>query len=137
VQKASQMELKKTQGLPSVLELKIGMIVDMTCNPDTSDGLSNGAWGILKHVDLSMQDNEDRHVAVLWIAFENERVGKKLRSTISHLYSQRPELDASWTPIYRISKTFTIDKRTNKSEIHRTQFPVRPAIASIVHHCQG
>jgi hypothetical protein len=47
LQRASQLELQKTQGLPAELHLKIGMIVDMTCNPDTSDGLSNDAWGIL------------------------------------------------------------------------------------------
>lgn len=69
--------------------------------------------------------------------FANERVGRKLRSTLKSTYSHRLELQPSWTPVYRISRSFTVDKRTNISKIQRMQFPLRPATASTVHHCQG
>jgi hypothetical protein len=68
---------------------------------------------------------------------ENMRIGRKLRSNFEHLFSSKSELQRDWTPIHRISKQFTVDKRTSISEVSRTQFPIRNAIGSTFHHSQG
>lgn len=60
-----------------------------------------------------------------------------MRSNFEHLYSSRQELHRDWTPVHRISKQFTVDRRTSISKVSRTQFPIRNAIGSTFHHSQG
>jgi hypothetical protein len=117
--RASELDFWKTQGLLYCLEVKLSMIVDMTCNPDTPDGLCNGAWGPLQTVDFGI-DNESRIVNVLWIKFNDERVGQKRRLSHAAVYQGRPDLDRLWTPVYRLSKTFTIDRRTHLTKVQRS-----------------
>lgn len=79
--KAFRKDPRLTMGLYPLLELKIEMLVDMTCNVDTGDGLSNGAWGYLKKVDMSNDSNGVNQASTLWIHFaDNPRIGRKLRS---------------------------------------------------------
>lgn len=76
-------------------------------------------------------------MSVLWIKFDDDRVGKRRRSSHEALYQSRPNLDRHWTSVHRLSKSFTIDKRTHLTEVHRSQFPIRPATASTFQYCQG
>jgi hypothetical protein len=53
------------------------------------------------------------------------------------VYSSRPKLHRDWTPVHKISKQFTVDKRTSVSEASRAQFLIRNAIGSTFHQSQG
>ena len=55
----------ETQGLCSSLILKTTAKYMMTVNIDTSDGLVNGATGILRQIDL----DSNSHPLVLWVDF--------------------------------------------------------------------
>jgi hypothetical protein len=65
--KALRKDPRLTMGLYTILELKIEMLVDMTCNVDIENGLSNGAWGYLKLVDMSTNCAGVSHASTLWI----------------------------------------------------------------------
>lgn len=84
--KALRKDPRLTMGLYPLLELKLEMLVDMTCNVDTGGGLSNGAWGYLKLVDFSTDCNGLRQANTLWIHFaDNVRIGRdeiKLRTSV-------------------------------------------------------
>jgi hypothetical protein len=136
LERASNLDFWKTQGLLYCLDVKLGMIVDMTCNPNIPDGLCNGAWGTIQAIDFGME-NKERTVNVLWMKFDDARVGKRRRSAHESVYQGRPGLDRLWTPIHRLFESFTIDKQTHLTEIQRSQFPLRPATASTFQHCQG
>jgi hypothetical protein len=91
--KAFRKDPRLTMGLYPLMELKLELLVGMICNVDTGDGLSNGAWGHLKRVNISTNCNKVRQASTLWVHFaDNLRIEKKLRSNFKHLYSSKPEL---------------------------------------------
>jgi len=116
----------KTQGLCPSLILKTTAKYMMTVNIDTSDGLVNGASGIL--MDISFNTSNSPHV--LWIKFIDESVGINTRAECPH------SLDFSWTPIYKITKSFQFHS-SQQITIDRKQFPVVPAEGITIHKSQG
>jgi len=68
----------------------------MTVNVDTSNGLVNGATGVLREIDLSTSNTPN----ILWKHFLDESIGISARSKCSH----RQKL--SWTPVIKIIKSF-------------------------------
>ena len=48
-------DYSKTDHLMKSLTLVVGMIVVITVNVDVEDGLTNGATGVVKHIDYRME----------------------------------------------------------------------------------
>lgn len=67
-----------TDGFHSVLRLAVGARVSIVKNLDISDGLVNGANGIISSIRI----NKDHPLGgVIVIKFENEQIGKSARYT--------------------------------------------------------
>jgi len=98
----------------------------MTVNVDTSDGLVNGATGVLREIGFSTSNTPN----ILWIEFLDESIGVSARLKCSH--RQEP----SWTPVVKIIKSFQINS-SQATTIDRKQFPVVPAEAITFHKSQG
>ena len=109
----------ETGGLHSSLKIAIGAHVMLTINVDVSDGLVNGARGVVVHVVT----NNDCTVTTVLVNFDNERVG----------YSVKPIS-------LKISSCCTFDQIWScqrGSEIKRLQFPLTLAWATTIHKVQG
>ena len=108
--------------LPDKLCIGIGARVMMTKNVDTSDGMVNGAFGIVTHI-ITKPNN--KFPLAIHVKFDNKEVGYKLRQ-------QTPMLqDKESTPIYE-EEEYSYD-----SEATQTQFPLKLAWACTVHKVQG
>ncbi|GBP03385.1 hypothetical protein EVAR_90934_1 [Eumeta japonica] len=71
------LKTSETQGLCNRLVLKISAKYMMTVNINTSDGLVNGASGVLMGIDLQL---DSRCPATLWVLFEIEMLASKVTS---------------------------------------------------------
>ena len=58
----------KTGHLIKSLTLVVGMIVVMTVNVDIEDGLTNGATGVVKHIDYRMEGTN--RPSIIWVLFD-------------------------------------------------------------------
>lgn len=132
MQKAKALDDTKTTTLQTELDIKIGIILEITTNVDVLDGLYNGAWGYLRYID---PPNTSRP-QILWIDFANASIGKHTRTRYAKLYENRPSVTTSSTPVLQVSRTFQAMSR-QESTILRWQFPIRPATAGTFHHNQG
>ena len=98
----------------------------MTVNVNTSDGLVNGATGILKEISF----NTGGSANILWIRFFDESVGINARPQLPH------RVESTWTPIQKILKN--VQYHSNETvTIDRKQFPLVPAVAITIHKSQG
>ena len=68
----------KTGQLKKSLTVVVVMIVVHTANVDVEDGLTNGATGVVKHVDFRWMEGTNRP-SIIWILFDDPRVGKATR----------------------------------------------------------
>ena len=55
-----------------------GMIVVHTANVDVEDGLTNGATGVVKHIDFRWMEGTNRP-SIIWVMFDDPRVGRATR----------------------------------------------------------
>ena len=113
---------RECAGLTSQLSVSIGAVVMLCRNIRTSDGLVNGARGVVTGFIWDKQYNK-RPAAIL-IRFFNENVGKLSRSIIS----------PNSVPIYPISAIFYGKRDTT---LQRTQFPLCLSWAATIHKVQG
>ena len=114
---------RNTGNLSTYLQLCKRAIVKLTSNIDVSDGLCNGARGVVK--DFVTTGNE---VQIIFIVFEHPSVGVKAKA--SSPYKQaHPEA----VPVYRHSNFFYV----REVGISRKQFPLVLAFASTIHAVQG
>ena len=133
----------KTGRLMDVLQLKIGAQVMLTDNLDVSDGLTNGAKGVV--TGFIAEQNPVLHqrvVQCVMVKFHAEKVGA---TAISH--SVHKAAYPTSVPIKRICKEFEIVpshlhssvvmRRMNTIKVQRTQFPLFLAWAVTVHKVQG
>jgi hypothetical protein len=135
--KAQSMDDTKTATLfstktKSVLNLKAGIILEVTTNIHILDGLYNGAWGFLRRIKLPDTSSPN----ILWVEFAEPSIGRRARKVHKTLYETRPEVHLNFVPIFRISRTFQATSR-QESTILKWQFPVRPATAGTFHNNQG
>ena len=114
---------KHTGNMQTVLKLCKGAMVKVTSNVDTSDGLCNGARGVIK--DFIMTGST---IQVVFVQFENAIVGNHAKATSPYKRSH-PDL----VPIVRHANSFN----AHQVGINRKQFPLVLAFASTVHSVQG
>ena len=117
----------ETGGLHSTLKIAIGAHVMLTTNVDISDGLVNGARGVVVHVVT----NNDRDITTVLVSFGNERVGiKSIQSSPHRLRFPHA------VPLTKYEVVF-LAKRKRGSEIKCLQFPLTLAWATTIHKVQG
>ncbi|KAJ8048747.1 ATP-dependent DNA helicase PIF1 [Holothuria leucospilota] len=121
---------QETMGLIKSLPVAVGQRVEMCLNTNVSDGLTNGASGIIKYIDMV----DDNSVTCIWVAFDDASVGKQSRIENRHYFHRN--IQHSWTPVFRASRLFRVGKHHN-AQVLRKQFPLRPASAKTVHRSQG
>jgi hypothetical protein len=102
LQEARALDDTKTATLFSVLELKVGIILEISTNVDIPNGLYNGAWGHLRYIEPPGTSTP----SVLWIDFFNARIGLHARSIHAKLYDTRPQVPLTCMPVFRVAQTF-------------------------------
>ncbi|MES9882338.1 MAG: AAA family ATPase [Sedimenticola sp.] len=122
----------KTMQLNSDLKLAVGLNYEICLNINVPDGLTNGANGTVKLLQISHTSRQA--AGVVWIQFEDPMVGRNTRSENKNFY--RNHIDQTWTPIIPISRQFRVG-RNKQGEVLRTQFPLRPCAAKTIHRAQG
>ena len=121
---------QKTMGLLKELCVGINQRIDLCINISVEDGLTNGASGVVTHLDRT----ELHEINTIWVKFDDCLIGKSLKTNNKHLY--RPPILPTWTPITRIARQFRTSRYKN-ADVMRKQFPLRPASAKTIHRCQG
>ena len=119
-----------TGSLVRDLELAIGLLYELTYNINIPDGLVNGAYGYLRHVQFS--DSNDKPIAV-WFEFEEPCIGTNQRVTFRKY--KTPDINDSWTPIFARTSDFQIVELN--LNVQRTQFPVKQSTGKTIHKSQG
>ena len=77
----------KTCGLPYYLNIGEGLPYEISSNLDLSDGLVNGSCGTLKKIDYRIRNC--LRPSILWIKFEEEKIGKMAREKYKCLSGSR------------------------------------------------
>ena len=122
----------KTMGLMGKLPVALNQHVDISINVNVSDGLTNGATGVVKFIDYRVPNSE--RCSIIWIRFDCQTVGQNTRSKYSSLY--KSGIAKTWTPVFEISRQFSVGKNRDCFVLRR-QFPIPPSGAKTVHKSQG
>ncbi|KAK9833668.1 hypothetical protein WJX74_002278 [Apatococcus lobatus] len=131
---AKNLDTRKAGALPYSIDLKIDIPVELAVNVDVPDGLTNGVKGTLRAIEWALFPT--RHVACLWVLFDEERIGLQARAKATLQHRRQPCIHTSWTPIARWGARFAVGPR-KAVEVHRVQFPVVPCAARTIHKYQG
>ena len=123
---------RRTMQLAERIPLCVGCRYEISVNLSVSDGLTNGAGGILKAIQLTSHNNSA--AGLIWIQFDDIRVGAQTRRESKSLY--RPGIESPWTPIQPLTRQFQVG-RSQSSQVMRKQFPVRQSAAKTIHRSQG
>ena len=67
-------DYSKTGHLMKSLTFVVGMIVVMTVNMDVEDCLTNGATGVVKHIDYRMEGTN--RPSIIWVLFDDPLIGR-------------------------------------------------------------
>ena len=109
----------------------------MTIHNDTSDGLVNGATGIVLRIEYgTRRDTQARVPCILWIEFDDPTVGKQKRTNSKARCLRDNTILNTWTPIGLETKRFQRGKGVSY-RIVRKQFIFVVAEALINHKSQG
>ena len=122
-------DYSKTGQLMKSLTVVVGMIVVHTANVDVDDGLTNGATGVVKHIDFRMEGTN--RPSIIWVLFDDPRVGRTTREKYRKLYNSSIHTD--WTPVFDVQRTFIMNYKTYQ----RIQFPLTPASGKSVWKAEG
>ena len=106
------------------------MIVFHTANVDVEDGLTNGATGVVKHIDFRWMERTNRS-SIIWILFDDPRVGRAIREKNKTFHNA--SIHSDWTPVFETQRTFIVNYKT----FQRSQFPVTPASGKTVWKAEG
>lgn len=139
--KSPDTPVSKTSGLPYQLQLTVEVRYMITNNVDTSDGLVNGATGILRRIDLGHNSRGDdgesstsKPVRV-WLEMDSSMSGAKTRGKNGEV-ARRLGISENWTPILPVSCKFQ-RRKNSVLQVMRTQFPMVIAEAMTIHKSQG
>ena len=123
-------EYGQTGQLKKSLTVVVGMIVVHTANVDVEDGLTNGATGVVKHIDFRWMEGTNRP-SIIWVLFDDPRVGRATREKNKKIYNA--SIHSDWTPVFETQRTFIVNYKT----FQRSQFPVTPASGKTVWKAEG
>ena len=119
---------KETIFQPRELDIGVGARVMLKTNLDVKDGLCNSSIGTVVHIhDGNLPHGQPECV---YIKFDDERVGKELRS--KHIFP--PDIPKDSVPIMPLSYVLT---RGKGNKIVRIQYPLVLAWAGTIHSSQG
>ena len=123
----------KNTPLQKNLKLKVGCKIMLTFNVDTTDCLTNGAFGEV----LGFHRSKQNLVKKVIINFFNEDCGKKNRECDIIFKHQYPGQNA--TPIDRIEFPYSFSRKGNcvAKNAKVIQFPLRLAFGATSHKVQG
>lgn len=124
------LKITKTYGLPKEVILQTGVRYMITTNVDVSDGIFNGATGILRFVELLSTGP----VAV-WIKFDDETVGAKAKLTRKIIVDAK-KLPPTLTPIEKLKKKLQVTRK-DAVQVFREQYPLGIAEGYTIHKSQG
>ena len=131
----NSLKKKKTSevnGIPHIIELKIGIKYMLTCNIDVQDGLVNGACGILKKIIFKPGTEEPYRV---FIDFCDAQVGCDARNN-NRAFMEKENIGLDLTAIDLSRRLLNISNKLG-FEVTRIQFPLICAEAITIHKSQG
>ena len=117
-----------TGGLHSRLSVALNARVSLTRNIDVSDGLVNGAVGVITHIAVRQSNLLN---GTIMVKFDNNRVGLKARNMVPANLRRIPG-----TPIKATTCRFALGS-TNALYINRTQYPLTLSWSTTIHKVQG
>lgn len=135
---AKTFDRKECTGLMYNVNLQVGGVYFVTTNIDVSDGLLNGATGVLKAIEYGVQASETTETVPTsaWIQFCHPSIGQELRS--NQWVKQRAERNGfpnTWTPIDRMSRQ--LNKTLHGMQVVRKQIPLQAANGMTINKSQG
>ena len=119
-------------GLHASVFIAVGRKFDLTGNVDVTDGMTNSAECIVQKIDYRVPNST--RPSIIWVTFSDRNIGHNHCKKYSHLYTA--DIKQSWVPILEITRQFKVTKR-GQINVLRRQYPLRPAAAKAIHHCQG
>lgn len=147
-QKFNKMSIIDTGGLPYELTLVLNKPYMITSNIDVSDGLANGAVGVLAYIEFfHIQNNganldndsqiSNHHCSVkrLWMKFSGNEIGEKTKRR-SAFYASRINITTGLVPICRRNSTTHLNSNRTIN-VKRSHFPLVAACAMTIHKAQG
>ena len=113
--------------------LKENARVMLTYNIDVPDGLSNGTTGVVR----GFQKTENGDIRYIWVVFDDENAGEKLRQKNRSL--KHPFGNENVTPVAKCSFQYQLGKaeRHDSTKAKVIQFPLTLAFAYTIHKSQG
>jgi len=132
-------DLDETGGLQYRIYLKNECRYIITLNQDVSDGIVNGAVGVLKKIVLHKNPSSEKPlVKRVWLLFENIDVGKKTRiNNIDLCVCDDVDAKFNWTPINCIRQRIKTNNMGGGYSIDRIQLPIVEAESFTIHKSQG
>ena len=103
LRQVSYLSTKNTKQLARNLPLAEGERTEIALNVRTDDGLTNGASNVIRLVQLNQAKKPS---GIIWVQFDDEDVGKKMRQENRRLYVQG--IQVTWTPIKPITSQFAV-----------------------------
>jgi len=124
---------RRTLQLAARLPLEVGCRYELSVNVNVSDGLANGAGGVIRCIQLTSLSSLSAS-GIVWMLFDDQHVGTQARADGRALYTRG--IDAQWTPVQPLARQFQVG-RSHNAQILRKQFPLRQSAAKTIHRSQG
>ena len=118
----------ETGNLRKILEVKISTRIMITMNIDVSDGLTNGAMGLVTNI---VTNQHTSNIEAILVKFDHETIGQDAKRR-----SMYKNINGNSIPILPLQVSFNV-KRKDSFNATRTQFPMKLAWAVTIHKCQG
>ena len=113
--------------LQETLRFKVGSRVMLTYNENTSDRLTNGAFGKVVGVDM----NRDAEIMKIYVEFDNKAIGKETAKDYEDL---KKKFGVQTIPIKKREQEYNIGRLDNAgSKATATQFPLKLCTACTCH----
>ena len=129
--KVHKLKIKDTKGLPFMLGLLINKPHIIRKNIDVTNGLVNGAIGILQYIEYDV----NKKIIRLWLKFENPSIGLLAKLKVQSYVKSNPNINENWVPISKQSANISLKSKILKCK--RTTFPLTEACAITIHKSQG
>jgi len=128
---AKNLKKQDSFGLMLHLILQVNAKYMISMNIDTSDGIVNGATGILRQIDYDKSEIPNK----VWIEFLDPKSGKECRNKNKTVMKAR-NIPSTWTPIEKTARAIQIQKGSSV-HVERLQFPLLISEGITIHKSQG